>query len=868
MTHNSKFGAVLALALFFLVAPAHAVLKERNLQHTLGILKLELQHKYEKQKELMERNKESSVAQHQRLVDYMQKSEQISLILYSQNSEFTFDVAYACQQATDLYHELSTHVMPFDKIKEKISGEIARYDSLITALKALAPSITDDAKEITAEDSILINLMTDSLVEEVLTPAEAEKEKERADLFVLSEEDQKDRNDCLTYAQALRDLLAEFLTSLEDDSFHYSVVTHKVEMLNAYAQERYKDLQKSLFANSGSNYFATIMNFPRHWMRAKNDLTEKYLPFSNKEPQYPDDSIAKDKKHSEWRGAIVPFVSVFMLVYIFIATILSNVILRFIPALICKIAPKFGHRTKLIRHGLINDEDYKKKRPTLILALGILLFTITITIVGDSTHLNIMHMATTLMTIFAWLVEAILISLLIRLNASQIRQGVNIYMPFLWMALIVVFFRIILVPNTLINLVCPPLLLGLTIWQLVLFVRKKALPLADSVLAGISLTVMIVSCIFAWMGSTLLAVQIIIWWTFQLTCIETVILFYDILSVPVKRQIKKKELINKTWPYDLCRKALLPIAVVVSIPLSVYWAAGIFEMTDAFLSIFTKEIVISETVGAFSIMKLCIAIALFFLFKFISFLLSAIYHLIRVKHLEANGGSSNETLIRNLVAILVWGLYIIGILAMFKVPWAGITIVFTGLATGMGFAMKDLLENFFYGISLMSGRVRVGDYIECDGIRGKVDSITYQSTQIITSDGSVMAFLNSALFSKNFKNLTRNHRYEFTSIPVGIAYGSNIADVRRYLIEAVKSLSTKTDDGRDIFDEHKDIEVRVNNFGDNSVDLSVIAWTLVDQRGPLVARIKEVVYDTLNAHNVEIPFPQRDIFIKNFEKNS
>ena len=92
------------------------------------------------------------------------------------------------------------------------------------------------------------------------------------------------------------------------------------------------------------------------------------------------------------------------------------------------------------------------------------------------------------------------------------------------------------------------------------------------------------------------------------------------------------------------------------------------------------------------------------------------------------------------------------------------SIVMAGLATGLGFAMKDLLENFIYGISLMTGRLRVGDYIECDGVQGKVDSINYQSTQIVTLDGSVMAFQNSALFSKNFKNLTRNHGYVLVGV--------------------------------------------------------------------------------------------------------
>ena len=120
-------------------------------------------------------------------------------------------------------------------------------------------------------------------------------------------------------------------------------------------------------------------------------------------------------------------------------------------------------------------------------------------------------------------------------------------------------------------------------------------------------------------------------------------------------------------------------------------------------------------------------------------------------------------------------------------------MILAGLVTGMGFAMKDLLENFFYGISLMTGRLKVGDFIECDGIQGKVDSIGYQSTQILTLDGAIIAFLNSALFNKNFKNLTKNHEYEMVKIPVGIAYGSNVEEVRRILTEALEPLCKKRD---------------------------------------------------------------------------
>ena len=175
--------------------------------------------------------------------------------------------------------------------------------------------------------------------------------------------------------------------------------------------------------------------------------------------------------------------------------------------------------------------------------------------------------------------------------------------------------------------------------------------------------------------------------------------------------------------------------------------------------------------------------------------------------------------------------------------------------------MKDLLENFFYGISLMTGRVKVGDFIECDGVQGTVESITYQSTQITTLDGSVMAFLNSALFNKNFKNLTRNNNYVLVKIPVGVAYGTDVEKVRTVLIDAVKNECGKTKDGRNLVNPKKEVGVYFNEFGDSSVDLVVAVWMLVDQKILFTAKLKEVIYNALSKNNIEIPFPQRDIHV-------
>lgn len=877
-----------------------AVLKEHDLPKTLSVLKLELKHSFDQQKIMLLQFEQQSADQHAALMKYVKQSEQISLILYSQKSDFTFDIAYACQEATNLYHKLHSNTLPYDRIKTTLLREIARYDSLVAALKALPPAIKDTKKnKLTAVDSITLNIITDSvalskaqalniepLPQSILSEDEDEEDDKDSGLFILSETEQADRKECLSYAVSIRDNLKNFLESLEEDSYYYSVVSDKVSQMNDYAQSRYKELQSSIFSNNGRNYFSVLASLPRQFEHAKNDFYDKYQPLSDEK-----------ELRSEWRGPIVLGVSFFMVIYILFAALISNIILKGIPAIVRRIAPKFSKKFSSKFKHIIAPYDYKKKRPTFTLALGVLIFAIVIMIIKGYINKNIFVMAADLMINFAWLIEAILISLLIRLNANNIQQGVKIYMPFLWMALTIIFFRIILIPNNIIGLICPPILLAFTLWQTFAFRKNKALPLVDIICSGVSLAVMIVSCISSWIGMTLLAVQIIIWWTFLLACIETITCISDLLktyednvlfnkifisasSNTERRQLlreKRKNIfslklsdgqfINKTWIYDLCRKAIIPVAAVISVPISVYLAAGIFDMQAAFLELI-RQIITIPNIGAISLMRLCVVVGCFFIFKYLNYLIHSGYRMLHLKHEKEIGRSLNETLAKNIIGIVVWGIFLLFVLNYLQVPSTGIQVAAAGLATGMGFAMKDLLENFFYGISLMSGRLRVGDVIECDGTRGQVESITYQSTHIITSDGSVMAFLNSALFNKNFKNLTRNHNYELACISVGVAYGTDIPMTRQLLIEALDTLRITMPDGRELIDKHKPIEVRVENFGDNSVDLSIVAWALVEQKLVFMAKAKEIIYETLNKNNIEIPYPQRDIFIKNLEKKS
>lgn len=867
---------ILLAAMLFSATSAHAVLKEKDLAQTLSVLRLELEQSYHEQKSLMLRYEQQSASQHKQLISYMKRSEQIGLMLYSQKSDFTFDVAYACNEAATLYKQLNKTNIPYDRIRSRMMSEIARYDSLIISLKELPPAV-ESGNKTTTNDSINIKLT--EIEDNLIGTTRATKP------FILAKSEQKDREMCLIYAKALRNNLVRMLNSIDEDQQYYSLVSDKVSKLYNYSQNKYKDIQNNLIQNVGNNYFNVLRALPQQIQHARRDYEDKYRSFGS-----------TGKRYSEWRGPIVLAVSVFMLFYIFVATLLSNIILRVVPTTIRRFFPRFAQKfeTKVMKGWLnFDNEGYKQQRGIIILALGVAIFAIAITIANQFISLNLFIMASKLMINFAWLFEAILISLLIRLKPWQTGSGVAIYMPFIWMALVIIIFRIVLIPNNLVNLICPPIILTFTIWQYFSIMRNKGkLPFIDLVYSSVSLVVLVISCVCSWMGYTLMAVQVIIWWTFLLAAIETINCIYDLLNKYERRilvaQIIKDEptlsgkrrlilqrdngeldkamgkgrYIHKTWIFDFIEKTIVPMSTVGAVITSFYWAADIFEMTAACTELFTRIIINEPKYIQLSLVKLAMVIALYFLFKYFNYATHSLYYMFRQRHAEEKGGDFNETLAKNVIAILVWGLYIVVVLVMLKVPQTGISVVMAGLATGMGFAMKDLLENFFYGISLMSGRVRVGDYIECDGIQGKVESITYQSTQITTLDGSVIAFLNSSLFSKNFKNLTRNYGYILVKMPIGVAYGTDIAHARKLIIDVVKPLCVKTDEGEHIVDPNKALNVVVDGFGDSSVDLILSAWVLFNQRWAFTTKAREAIYNTFNKNGVEIPFPQRDVHIR------
>ena len=757
---------------------AQAVLKEKDLQQTLQILRSELTMHHRELSQRIEMNRKQNEQVRQRLVETMKRSDQNSLMLYSQKLDYVFDLTYACHEATEQYYDFQRQQLPFKMFMDKTESEIARYDSLITSLKSMPITILDDKGK-------------------------------------------TDRNVCLTLASNIRNSLLENRATLNDYIRIYDRTEQRLSNLNDYAQNRYLDIQTNIFKNGGDSYITILTNWNRYWRNMERTVEKKYQP----------------NAHSQWDSRWIFGLLFSTIIYAIIATLLNFLAIRFV-------VPK-----------RFRTSEFMKKRTCITIATTTITFALILGITLALTDQNFFIMAANLLVEYAWLLGVILLSLLWRVTGDQITSAFRIYTPLLFVGFLVIAIRIILIPNELVNITFPPILLICALWQWSVVRRhNQNVPRSDMFYTYISLTVFVISVVCSWIGYTLLAVQILIWWTMQLTCILTITCVSLYLKLYGKRNHYEERPITKTWMYDLAYQVLLPVMGVCSVMISIYWAADVFNLSDLCWKIFKTHFVDLKNLQL-SILTVAMVITLWFFFNYVN---RTILQLLRMhfQTKDPDTAASREVMGKNVLQVVVWGAWFLISMGILNVSMEWLLVVTGGLSTGIGFASKDIIENIYYGISLMTGRIKVGDLIQVDDITGRVTSISYTSTIIEALTGEVITFQNSQLFTKNYKNLTRNHGYVLQIITYGVAYGSNLAQVKQLIEDATNGLQLE---GTDL---SKPITTRVYELGDSSVNFKLFVWTDALMRNIVTSQLLATIYDTLNQNNIEIPFPQQDVHIK------
>ncbi len=200
--------------------------------------------------------------------------------------------------------------------------------------------------------------------------------------------------------------------------------------------------------------------------------------------------------------------------------------------------------------------------------------------------------------------------------------------------------------------------------------------------------------------------------------------------------------------------------------------------------------------------------------------------------------------------------WIVGILVAALVMFPGFKVgqIVAALGLGsiaIGFAFKDIFENFFAGILILwRFPFEPGDFIECEGVRGEVRDVTIRMTEIRQTDGQLVVMPNATLFKNPVRVITAEPKRRVT-IMVGVDYAADLDAARETIAGAVKGCGT--------VDGSRPIQVFAHDFGADAVNFEVAWWAdpkPVDERrsrDEVVVAIRRA----LDAAGIEIPFPQR-----------
>jgi len=256
------------------------------------------------------------------------------------------------------------------------------------------------------------------------------------------------------------------------------------------------------------------------------------------------------------------------------------------------------------------------------------------------------------------------------------------------------------------------------------------------------------------------------------------------------------------------------------------------------------------------------SVVYFLLLIFLLFYLTAkirkwvVYKLLAKSKIDLGVRIAVGTILRYIV--LVIGFIIV--LQTIGLDLSAITVLAGALGVGIGFALQNVTNNFVSGIIILFERpIKVGDRIEVGDVSGDVISISMRSTTIVTNDNISIIVPNSDFISSKVINWSYTDRNIRFNIPVGVSYNEDPEVIRKILLEVA-------DENKGILPQPKP-DVLFQEYADSALVFDLRVWTreYINRPNVLKSQIYYAVFKKFKEHNIEIPFPQRDLHIKNEE---
>ena len=308
----------------------------------------------------------------------------------------------------------------------------------------------------------------------------------------------------------------------------------------------------------------------------------------------------------------------------------------------------------------------------------------------------------------------------------------------------------------------------------------------------------------------------------------------------IRRYISQHlEVEESTWKYVFVR-SMHGVPIFFSFIIGLYWAIDAVEISPTLTKLLSY---ILFTSNVFSITRV----------------LARTVDGVVTMYFERSGRNLPKTTLLN--SILIGVIYAMGLLVILQYYGISIAPILTAAGVGgmaVALALQETLANIFSGLHLiLSKQLRIGEYIKLgSGEEGRVTDITWRFTTIIPIGASnTIVIPNKTIAGANITNYSRPTLNINVSVPVGVAYDSDLAMVERVTIETAKEVLARVDDNPDA-----NPLVRYTDFGDSSINFSVILpSSIFDHQGIIQHEFIKALTERYRSEGIDIPYPIRTV---------
>ena len=214
-------------------------------------------------------------------------------------------------------------------------------------------------------------------------------------------------------------------------------------------------------------------------------------------------------------------------------------------------------------------------------------------------------------------------------------------------------------------------------------------------------------------------------------------------------------------------------------------------------------------------------------------------------------------LVERILYVIALAIIFITLLSMLNVPITAFAFLSGAIAIGFGFGAQNIINNFISGWILIGEKpIRIGDFLEVEGVKGIVEEINTRSTRVRRVDGVHMLIPNSKLLENTVTNWTLRDKLVRGTVQVGVQYGSDCDQVANIMLEITKAQPEVL--------ESPEPAVFFQDFGDNALMFEVYFWINSQVEGGLrlvSSNIRFALNREFQQYDIVIAYPQRDIHL-------